>query len=115
MTTKPLSLALETLIGEFLNENAGQEHGEETKRIWAQRDDLAEAFEPYVHLPHSMDLPSINADLSGQMAASFPDALYWQLALFRVCGRRAVHRRQKEEEDRSMQDLLTTNKNFGMF
>ncbi|MDO8312151.1 MAG: hypothetical protein Q7T25_09440 [Sideroxyarcus sp.] len=110
MTQNLLSPELKKLLKEFLKDAVDQKQNDETKARWTKRDDLAVAFHPYVE-----NLPTIDANLSDAMAIFAPEARFWQLALFRVCGRRAVKRLEKDEEQKGFDQMLKDTKTFGMF
>jgi hypothetical protein len=111
MTAKFLNPKMKSLLEEFFEERNIRENNEETRQKWASRDDLAEAFRPFFYFT---PFDEIFEGFNEEILDVFPDALFWELALFRTAARRAVLRVRKEEEEREM-NSMKQNSMFGKF
>jgi hypothetical protein len=104
------------LLGEFLldaDEQAGaQVQSDAIKAEWVQRDDIAAAMRPW--LEATREDPDAADGWSDAALKAYPDALYWQLALFRTCARLALERIE-QAENAAYVEVMRANPVFGMF
>ena len=106
------------LLDEFLEEAVDQRENDEIRARWALRDDLAEAMRPFLELAERTSAEQgvgvLQATWGEEAAALFPDALFWQFALFRTCARRSVNR-LAEVVKRDVQIEMESLPGFGVF
>lgn len=96
------------LLKEFLEDAVDQTQNDATKERWTKREDLARSMKEYVE---ATDAGVADGVWHDEAANYFPEARYWQFALFRVCARRSLRRMELIEEG----DILHSNKMFGRF
>lgn len=116
MAPKFLTPQMANLLNEFLTSLPEQSKNEEVKRVWSEREDMAKEFLLYAERRDAVeDAAKHDSSWVDEMSQLFPDALFWQFALFRICGRRAARRLELKETQESNAKMAASSPFYGMF